>query len=60
MILPPISEISYHYKVTKIKMSPTSLSPSIDRSIEPVCRNQFYVGSLAGLLDEQIQCPTDI
>ena len=27
MILPPTSEISHHYKVTNITMSPTSLSP---------------------------------
>ena len=27
MILPPISEIDHHHKVTDIKMSPTSLYP---------------------------------
>ena len=32
----------------------------INSAIESVRIDQFYVGSLAGLLDEQIQCPTDI
>ena len=36
MIQPPTSEISHHYKVTNITMSPTSLSP-LDQVIVAQC-----------------------
>ena len=37
MILPPRSQIGHHHKVTNITMSPTSLSPILQRLWTRVC-----------------------
>ena len=55
MILPPISQIGHHQKVTNITMSPISLSPTSLSSTSPLggvnpenslCKNHKLIGRI--------------
>ena len=50
MILPPTSQIGYHHKVTNITMSPTSLSPDLNQTDEPVLNKGQWTWQILFLL----------